>query len=130
MSLDEFTQMMTNAGVVNESFGNKEISIQFNLAIMTQPNEIESDRHMMMFFPEFIEAIARVAEKLSLRDDEEQNPQTRRQGMLRGVRQTSTCRLGAHAGGGRGAAAHEDRALHQPPHEARAHHRGPQEGTE
>ena len=75
--------MMTNAGVVNESFGNKEISIQFNLAMMTQPNEIENDRHMMMFFPEFVEAIARVADKLSIRDEEEESSiQGRRQSNL------------------------------------------------
>ena len=35
MSLDEFNDMIMNAGVVDDSFGSREISPLFNLAMMT-----------------------------------------------------------------------------------------------
>lgn len=64
MSLDEFTEMITNAGVVDDTFGAREIAPLFNLAMMTQKNELDFDRHYNMVPVEMIEAIARVADKL------------------------------------------------------------------
>ena len=65
MSLEEFVQMVSEAGVVDDNFGTREIGPMFNLAMMTQKNELDYDRHFNMTMPEFIEAIARVADKLS-----------------------------------------------------------------
>ena len=68
-SLEEFVEMIQNAGLQNETFGTREIGIHFFLAIQTQVDEITSDRHMQMNFIEFIEGIARVAERLGLKVD-------------------------------------------------------------
>jgi hypothetical protein len=65
MSLDEFTEMITNAGVVDDTFGSREIAPLFNLSMMTQKNELDADRHYNMIPVEMIEAVARVADKLS-----------------------------------------------------------------
>ena len=64
MSLDEFVELIQNSGVVDENFGGREIGPLFNLSMMTQKNELDFDRHYNMIMPEFIEALARVADKL------------------------------------------------------------------
>lgn len=69
MSLDEFNEMITNAGVVSDTFGSREISPLFNLSMMTQKNELDFDRHYNMIHVEMIEAIARVADKLQNLND-------------------------------------------------------------
>lgn len=66
MSLDEFFDLICSCGVVDDTFGQREISVLYNLAMMTQKNELENDRHLNMIFVEFIEATGRVADKLSL----------------------------------------------------------------
>ena len=40
MSLDEFFDWITQAGVVDETFGQREIGIWYNLSMMTQKDEI------------------------------------------------------------------------------------------
>jgi len=66
MSLDEFYDLMCAIGASSDSFGLREIGIQFNLAKATQINELERPpKHMQMSILEFIEAMARVADKLS-----------------------------------------------------------------
>jgi hypothetical protein len=65
MSLDEFTDMIHTSGVIDDSFGAREISPLFNLSMMTQKNELDFDRHFNMTPVEMIEAVARVADKLS-----------------------------------------------------------------
>lgn len=69
MSLDEFIDLITLAGVVDENFGSREIGPMFNLSMMTQKNELDFDRHINMTMPEFIEAIGRIADKLSNLED-------------------------------------------------------------
>ena len=66
MSLDEFFDLITGWGVVNENFGQREISILFNLSMMTQKNELDFDKHFNMILVEFIEAAGRVADKLNI----------------------------------------------------------------
>ena len=53
-------------GVYNETFGSKQVPVNFNLSMMTQVDELEQDRHLCMSFCEFVEAIVRVAEKLEI----------------------------------------------------------------
>lgn len=65
MSLDEFMEMVTNSGVLDDSFGSREIGPLFNLSMMTQKNELDFEKHYNMITVEFIEAIARVADKLN-----------------------------------------------------------------
>lgn len=66
MSLDEFYQMITNSGILeSKSLGSGEVGSLFNISMMTQVKELESERHMEMNFLEFVEAICRVAFKLN-----------------------------------------------------------------
>eukprot|EP00347_Sterkiella_histriomuscorum_P005610 403355936 len=66
MSMDEFSQLIQDSSVISDSFGEREISPVYALSMMTQKDEIESDRHMNMVQVEFIEAIGRVAEKVNI----------------------------------------------------------------
>jgi hypothetical protein len=45
--------MVTEAGVVNDTFGAREVGIIFNLSMMTSVDEITQDNHYMMNLAEF-----------------------------------------------------------------------------
>lgn len=64
MSLDEFEELINTAGIVDETFGNRDIGPMFNLSMMSQKNELDFDRHFNMTVVEFTEAVSRVANKL------------------------------------------------------------------
>ena len=66
MSLTEFTDLVLNSDCLSDNFGGKQIGNQFNLAMMTQLDEIDKDRHISMVFVEFLEAVVRVAEKVEI----------------------------------------------------------------
>ena len=63
MWLEEFTNICT--ALMDADFPVKDIPVIFNLSMRTKVNEIDSEMHYNMQFPEFLEAIARFAEKLS-----------------------------------------------------------------
>lgn len=63
VKLQEFVNLIQTAGVVTENFGSKEIGPLFNISMMTNVDEIFSERHMQMKVIEFVEAIARIADK-------------------------------------------------------------------
>jgi len=73
MSMEELNAMLLNAGVCDEFFGQREIGIQFNLAMMTQVNEYEQERHIRMSLTEFIDVFGRVADKLSFDPNNEES---------------------------------------------------------
>lgn len=58
--------MLLTANLMDETFGQREVGIQFNLAMMTQVNELDSDRHVKMNLAEFIDMFGRLADKLTL----------------------------------------------------------------
>ena len=62
----EFAEMIEQSRVINDYFTFKEIYPIWNLSMMTQADEINSDKHLNMNFTEFIEAICRVSDKLSV----------------------------------------------------------------
>ena len=64
ISMNEFIELVTNSKVVDDNFGAREIGILFNLSMMTQVDEINKGRHIKMNFTEFLEALARVAERV------------------------------------------------------------------
>eukprot|EP00349_Pseudokeronopsis_sp_Brazil_P001734 CAMPEP_0202969694 /NCGR_PEP_ID=MMETSP1396-20130829/15550_1 /ASSEMBLY_ACC=CAM_ASM_000872 /TAXON_ID= /ORGANISM="Pseudokeronopsis sp., Strain Brazil" /LENGTH=166 /DNA_ID=CAMNT_0049697565 /DNA_START=216 /DNA_END=716 /DNA_ORIENTATION=- len=66
MSLEEFAEVIANTGICTDSFGQREIGIHFCLAKQTEVNELESERTKEMGLVEFIEAVARVADKLQI----------------------------------------------------------------
>ena len=67
MSLDEFQELIINSGVCSDNFGTREIGIHFNLAKMTEVNEVDFKKHTEMSFIEFIEALGRIAERLDFK---------------------------------------------------------------
>ena len=74
MSLEEYVDMFAKAELLDENFGYREIGPLFNMSMMTQKNEIESDRHLNMTFVEFIECLARCADKFDLQFLEDHFP--------------------------------------------------------
>ena len=66
MCSDEFLKLFSDSGIQSDLFGAKELGIIFNLSMMTQVDELSSDRHYRMTFDEFIEAVARVADNCNL----------------------------------------------------------------
>lgn len=66
MSLEEFTDFCTTAGLINDSFAARETSTCFNIAMITQVDEIHKRRHLEMSFVEFLEALARGADMANL----------------------------------------------------------------
>lgn len=43
----------------------RDINVSFTMAMMTQIDELNNDRHIQMNFVEFLEAFSRIAEKFS-----------------------------------------------------------------
>ena len=63
LSIQEFIDLITATKVVDESFGAREIGVIYNIAMITQVDEINKDRHTRMQFAEFVEALCRVADR-------------------------------------------------------------------
>ena len=64
MSLPEFIDLITSTQVIDDNFGVREINTVFRVSLATQIDEIRSERHTRMMFLEFVEAIARVADRV------------------------------------------------------------------
>lgn len=63
MGLDDFTSF-TNT-IIDYEFPVKNIPIIYCQSIKLQVDEVNSDKHLKMFFEEFVEAMARVVDRLS-----------------------------------------------------------------
>lgn len=66
MCLEEFYDIFKHASLLDENFVERDVYTAFNLAMMTQVDELNSDRIFQMTFVEFLEALSRCADKLSL----------------------------------------------------------------
>jgi len=66
MEVDEFNEMIAQAGLINDNFVSRDVMVCFNLAMMTQVNEIDKDRHIKANFIEFLEALGRAIDKISM----------------------------------------------------------------
>jgi len=75
VSMDEFIQMVNDTGVVDETFGAREIGILYNLSMFTQVDEIDEDRHTRMFLDEFMDALGRVADRLAIPSPYDKSPE-------------------------------------------------------
>lgn len=53
-------------GVVNENYSEREVYLAFLMSMATQVDELYSARHYQMNYYEFLEALARSAEKVSI----------------------------------------------------------------
>ena len=63
VKLDGFIKMVVRSGVCDDNFGAREIGTYFNLSKQTQVDEISRNKHLELIFVEFLEAVARVADK-------------------------------------------------------------------
>lgn len=63
MDLEEFERVMMQ--IVDSEFPMRDIILSYNYSIRLQVNEVDSDRHLRLYFPEFIEAFCRVVDKYS-----------------------------------------------------------------
>ena len=63
MSFDELHTICDKAGLIDENCVERDINLAYNLSMMTQIDELESDRIYQMNWIEFLEALARISEK-------------------------------------------------------------------
>ena len=63
MNLNEFDNFISS--FVDEEFNTKENNLIFNQCIKLKENEIFNDNYLKMHFPEFLEGLCRVIDKLS-----------------------------------------------------------------
>ena len=75
MSMDEFTNLLSTAGLLNEHFGNREVGPLWNLSMMTNKDEVNNEKHLNMTLPEFYEAISRVADRFDMKNLEDFFPE-------------------------------------------------------
>lgn len=64
--MEEFLLLMTIGGILNENFVARDVNTIYTVSMMTQINEIDKDRHLNMSLVEFLEGLARVAEKINI----------------------------------------------------------------
>lgn len=65
MCLEEFNRLLTDMGLFNDNLGERDATLLFSLGMMTQLDELGSDRIYQMQFVEFLEAFARAVDKFS-----------------------------------------------------------------
>lgn len=66
MCLEELRRFCSDSQLLGDAFQDREILIAYNFSVMLQVDEVNNDRHLQMYFPEFIEAFARIADKIAL----------------------------------------------------------------
>ena len=71
MRLNRLIDLITASDVCDDNFGAREIGVIYNLSMMTQVDEIHNTRHMDMRFIEYVEVLARVADKAITRKTQE-----------------------------------------------------------
>jgi hypothetical protein len=65
--LEEVNKLLLDLELPEGSLIQRDINIQFNLAMMTNIHELESERHLRMSMPEFIDFLGRIADKVQVR---------------------------------------------------------------
>lgn len=65
MCLEELTNICKNMDLIDENFVERDINLAFNLSQMTEIDEINQDKNSQLQYVEFLEALARIAEKAS-----------------------------------------------------------------
>lgn len=65
MCLEELIDMCKHADLFDENFVERDVNLAFNMSMMTQVDEITKENLFRMTFVEFLEALARIADKLS-----------------------------------------------------------------
>ena len=68
MAFEEWMDCMTRGGLSDENFGIREFGPMFSQSMMTNMQEVDTNNHINMKFVEFLEALARVADKQELKN--------------------------------------------------------------
>ena len=68
-NLGDFYKFVRDAGLINVHISERDPTMIFSLAMMTQVDELDSGRHLRMQFVEFLDAFARLADRLTLPDE-------------------------------------------------------------
>ncbi len=66
MTASEFENFALQTPFVNDIFAQRDAAYCFNMAMMTQVNDIDYDRHITGQFIEFLEAFCRAADLASI----------------------------------------------------------------
>ena len=61
VSLEELQRLATEAAILDDNLVERDIVVAYNLSMMTQLDELNSDRIFQMSFVEFLEALARIS---------------------------------------------------------------------
>jgi hypothetical protein len=65
MSKEEWSDLCTYSGLINDSFPARETDLVFSLAMSIRIDELTESKHMEMTFVEFLEALGRACDKAS-----------------------------------------------------------------
>ena len=65
MCLEELVDMCKHSNLFDENFVERDVNLAFCTSMMTQIDELKSEKIFRMNFVEFLEALSRIAEKLS-----------------------------------------------------------------
>ncbi|EAR90533.1 hypothetical protein TTHERM_00120790 (macronuclear) [Tetrahymena thermophila SB210] len=66
MNVYELQEMIKQYDLLDDFLTERDVLLSFNLAMMTQENELSCDKYIQMNFVEFLECLARLAEKKSM----------------------------------------------------------------
>lgn len=67
MNLEEFCMLVSEFEIKDKlDLSDREVILSFNLSLISTPDEMKSDRFMVLSFVEFLEALARLAEFKSI----------------------------------------------------------------
>lgn len=84
MNLEEFDDLIGQAGIINDMLMAREVPICFAMGLILHVNEVDSDKHLHASYLEFLEAYARACEEASIAlppskandsGDDEQSPE-------------------------------------------------------
>jgi hypothetical protein len=66
LNYHDLVAICNDAGILNKDFGDRDVILAFRRAQMLQVNELTSNRSFQMSYVEYLEAIARIADEVSL----------------------------------------------------------------
>ena len=66
MSKEEWSDLCSHSGLINDTFPARETDLVFNLAMSIRVDELTESKHMEMTFVEFLEALGRACDKASM----------------------------------------------------------------
>lgn len=66
MYIEEWLTLLNESNLFSINFNELDAKLAFNLSMISQVNELSDDRFLKLTFVEFLEAVVRIADKISL----------------------------------------------------------------